>query len=85
MECYNVDASFRKDFLVKYPQLSDEFKKNQAWHFNLAGAAGELLKNIGVVDISYSHTCTYENAQLSSYRRQKNNAGRLATLIWLEE
>ena len=85
VECYNVSDSFRKDFLVKHPHLTNEFKKNQAWHFNLAGAAGELLRSIGVVDISYSQICTYENEQLSSFRRQKNNAGRLATLIWLEE
>lgn len=83
--CYEVGHEFKDNFLQKYPNLQNAFSKYQDWHFNLAQAAEYILKNLGVTQIFQSNICTFENEKLFSYRREKNKASRLATLIWLEE
>jgi YfiH family protein len=83
--CYEVGEEFKNNFLQKYPTLEQEFKKYTDWHFNLAHAAESVLKMIGVKNITQSNICTFENNRLFSYRREQDNASRLATLIWLEE
>ncbi len=83
-DCYEVGLEFKEQFLQHHPELNEHFHQKKHWHFDLAGAAETLLKNLGVSEIVQSQTCTFENTNLFSYRRQKEHASRLATMIWLE-
>jgi YfiH family protein len=83
--CYEVGEDFRQQFMRKDPSFADTFTKKQDWHFNLANAAELILKNLGVHEIHQSQLCTYEQQELFSYRREKENASRLGTIIWLED
>ena len=84
MDCYEVGLEFKELFLERHPELHGHFHYKNNWHFDLAGAAETLLKNLGVLEITQANTCTFENSNLFSYRRQKEHASRLATMIWLE-
>lgn len=82
--CYEVGLAFKEQILKRHPELHLHFHHLNDWHFDLAGAAHTLLNKIGVFEITQADTCTFENINLFSYRRQKEHASRLATMIWLE-
>lgn len=83
--CYEVGEDFRQNFLKKDAGFFDCFIKKKDWHFNLSHAAELILQKIGVHQIHQSHLCTFEQETLFSYRREKENASRLGTIIWLED
>jgi polyphenol oxidase len=83
--CYEVGESFRDKFLQKDIDFAQYFEKKQDWHFNLAKSAEHILQKLGVEEIYQSQCCTYEQEKLFSYRREKENASRLGSIIWLED
>lgn len=83
--CYPVDATFKENFLLQYPEARDCFIHQNQWHFSLTQMSEFIFKTLGTKYIYHSHECTFENQNFYSYRRDHGRTGRIATFIWIEE
>ncbi len=86
---FEVGDEVRQAFVDKYVEkkaLADNrFISNRPGHWlcDLPGLADDLLKQLGVADVTQSNLCSYCNeADFFSYRRQAIT-GRMASLIWI--
>lgn len=82
--CYEVgpdvvarlDARVSKNVLVAGP-------RRERWFLDLPGYLEILLQELGIERILRSPSCTYQDENLYSYRRDKVT-GRVATIVWRE-
>jgi len=82
--CYEVgpdvvarlDARVSKNVLVAGP-------RRERWFLDLPGYLEILLQELGIERIFRSPSCTYQDENLYSYRRDKVT-GRVATIVWRE-
>jgi YfiH family protein len=90
---FEVGDEVRQAFVEKYAdtyvdeQSSAESRfinnRTRHWLCDLPGLADDLLKGLGVADVTQSNLCSYANEKdFFSYRRQAVT-GRMACLIWI--
>lgn len=86
-EKFEVGDDVYQAFLSNYPQSTKAFVPHAEgkWLANLYELAKICLALKGVSHVYGGEFCTYtQNHLFHSYRRDKNAAGRLASLIWIE-
>lgn len=85
-QVYVVDQAFQANFLNRYPMLTHAFLYHQdKIYCDLKAIAIHQLHTVGIINVSVSPYCTYRDANLlDSYRRQGDQSGRQATLIWIQ-
>jgi YfiH family protein len=84
---YEVGEEVREHFLKLDPQAEKAFipSPQQRWLANLYELARLQLKKLGVNNIYGGEYCTYSNQEMFfSYRRDGNQTGRMASLIWIK-
>ena len=82
--CYEVgpdvvarlDARVSKNVLVAGP-------RRERWFLDLPGYLEILLQELGIERIFRSPSCSYQDENLYSFRRDKVT-GRVATIVWRE-
>ena len=82
---YRVGSEVRNVFVKKDPAATAAFtaNENQSWLANLPLLAQQHLSALNIKAIYNSDCCTYTQADLFySYRRDGNNTGRMASLIY---
>jgi YfiH family protein len=90
---FEVGDEVRQAFVEKYADTyvdeqspaESRFINNRTRHWlcDLPGLADDLLKGLGVADVTQSNLCSYANEKdFFSYRRQAVT-GRMACLIWI--
>lgn len=79
------------DFIDIFTKLNSNNKaafvldSNNNYYVNIFYLAAQSLKNAGVTKIYGGEYCTFSQSDLFfSYRRDDENSGRMASLIWLE-
>lgn len=81
-----LNQQIYQDFIHKQPKFQQGFSitPEKKYFANLYQLAKVVLTSIGITQIYGGDYCTYhENQRFYSYRRQKEYAGRMASLIWL--
>ncbi len=81
-----LGADIRDDFLKVDARYEQAFKQNEssAWYADIYHMARLCLEKYGVTQISGGDHCTVsEDDTFYSYRRQGDNSGRMASLIWI--
>jgi hypothetical protein len=70
----------------EFPQAKAQVSQERFWSIDLARANSYQLQRAGVLpeNIEISPSCTYEDKNLFSYRRDKSSAGRLMAIIQLK-
>jgi YfiH family protein len=82
---FEVGDEVRQAFVEKQALADKRFISNRTAHWlcDLPALADDLLKSLGVADVTCSNLCSYSNgADFFSYRRQAVT-GRMASLIWI--
>jgi YfiH family protein len=82
---FEVGDEVRQAFVEKYEAADKRFMTNRSAHWlcDLPALADDLLKRLGVTDVTQSNLCSYSNDDdFFSYRRQAVT-GRMACLIWI--
>ncbi|MFT4606593.1 MAG: YfiH family protein [Urechidicola sp.] len=86
---FEVGDEVRQAFVDKFFEIpapvDNRFISNRPGHWlcDLPALADDLLKHLGVADVTQSNLCSYCNeADFFSYRR-KAVTGRMASLIWI--
>tara|TARA_B110000014_G_C20091218_1_gene571317 strand:- start:637 stop:1386 length:750 start_codon:yes stop_codon:yes gene_type:complete len=82
--CYEVgpDVIARLDARISRNVL-DAGPRRERWFLDLPGYLEILLQELGIERILRSPSCTYQDENLYSYRRDKVT-GRVATIVWRE-
>ena len=82
--CYQVSAEFQKNFIKIDPHSSQCFHSNNgAIFFDLRRYACLKINQHKGGNIYHTADCTYETAELPSYRKsQKRNTSRMFSCIW---
>lgn len=85
-EAFEVGDDVYAAFCDKRPALHPYFKlkpEKNKFLLDLPGLCAEILRELGVSHVSFSHQCTYSNPHdWYSYRRSAST-GRQASLIWI--
>jgi polyphenol oxidase len=85
--CYQVQEEFLQDSEISKFSADVILKKNNSLFFDLPKLAKLQLLNLGIkekqIDTSYN-LCTICFSNFHSYRRDKENSGRQATVIYLK-
>jgi len=82
---FEVGDEVRQAFVQQQAMADKRFISNRPAHWlcDLPALADDLLKHIGVEDVTKSNLCSYtNNKDFFSYRRQAVT-GRMASLIWI--
>jgi hypothetical protein len=83
-----VGEEVRQKFIAhdaKAKAAFSELAEQNKWHADLYLLARQRLIALGVTKVFGGEFCTYNQADLFfSYRREKEVAGRMASLIWLD-
>lgn len=85
---FEVGEDVFSAFVQRMPVLEKAFQvhANGKWKANLYLIAELILQKEGVHDIQGGDFCTYSQPDLFfSYRRDKNETGRMASLIWIDK
>ena len=82
---YRVGDDLYQRFVAADPHYASAFHtRGQHWHMDLARLAILQLNRAGVVRVSHSDRCVYDDPQnFFSYRRD-GATGRMAALIWID-
>ena len=82
---FEVGEEVRDAFIQHDPDAAQAFKvKEKKWLANLYELARLRLNKKGVTQIYGGDMCTFSDSKrFYSYRRDGQNSGRLATLIWM--
>jgi YfiH family protein len=87
-QAFEVGSEVRDAFLKRGKEAVAAFKPSQKsdhWMADLYQLARQRLHKLGVTKVYGGDFCTYtDHERFYSYRRD-NQAGRMATLIWLEK
>lgn len=86
-EKFEVGADVYKAFVEKEPNAKDCFANvsHDKWLANLYRLATVRLKKIGINQIYGGEYCTHsQNELFYSYRRDKGQTGRMASVIWID-
>ena len=80
-DMYEVDS----DILRSFPGHTSHFKHNKSGKYNMdtKNIAYDILRKIGITDVTISPACTYKDNRLFSYRKNKIT-GRFISLIWFK-
>ena len=80
-DMYEVD----NDILRSFPGHTSHFKYNKSGKYNMdiKNIANDILRKIGITDVTISSACTYKDDRLFSYRKNKTT-GRFISLIWFK-
>lgn len=84
---YEVGHEVRDHFIAEQPEARDAFSPsaNQRWLANLYALARLRLLKLGATAIYGGDYCTFTDPKrFFSYRRDGQNTGRMASLIWIE-
>ena len=83
---FEVGIEVKLRYLSKNKNFENSFTFiNDKYYLDLYDVARQVLEGLGVSSISFENMCTYNNSDLYfSYRRDGNNSGRMAHLIWIE-
>ena len=84
---FEITEDVRQLFIADNKKSTPCFvqKKEGVWFANLYHLAKQRLLSAGVENIYGGEYCTYsQDALFFSYRRDKGQTGRMASLIWLE-
>lgn len=84
---FEVGSDVYAAFTATDPQAAAAFiaKENEKWMADLFALARMRLTSQGVTAIYGGNHCTYAEHELfHSYRRDGQNSGRMASLIWIE-
>jgi YfiH family protein len=84
--CYEVGNEVREQFLAVTPDAEKAFtpSPNQRWLADLYELARIRLRKQGVDRIYGGEYCTYtDKSRFYSYRRDGQQTGRMASLIWM--
>jgi YfiH family protein len=79
--CYEVGAELAEKFAGRFgegPWIRREFRQP---HLDLKTLNAHLLREAGVATIEVETACTFEAADLHSFRRDDARAGRLAAFV----
>lgn len=82
---FEVGDEVRQAFVDKHASADNRFISNRPAHWlcDLPAMADDLLKSLGVADVTQSNLCSYSNEDdFFSYRREAIT-GRMASLIWI--
>jgi YfiH family protein len=80
-----VRQSFVDQLIDNRTSVDNRFVNNRPGHWlcDLPALADDLLKHLGIADVTQSNLCSYSNADdFFSYRRQAIT-GRMVCLIWI--
>lgn len=79
--CYEVSEDLAEKFESKFgfPDIAE--RKNGKFYLNLRKIIEKNLKRLGVSEIIHLQNCTFCNKYLYSFRRDRENAGRMITII----
>ncbi|WP_170308610.1 peptidoglycan editing factor PgeF [Corallincola luteus] len=85
-EAFEVGKDVRSQFLDASPEAALAFVEyREKYLANLPLLAQQRLASIGVMNVTFSHLCTYTDAaSFFSYRRD-GVTGRMASIIWLSD
>jgi len=83
---FEVGEEVRSQYLSKNENFERCFTYlNDKYYLDLYDAARIVLKSLGIESISGGDRCTYnEPDQFFSYRRDEEQSGRMAHLIWID-
>ena len=84
---FEVGPEVREAFIRVTPEAASAFRKGAGdrWFGDLYQLARQRLKAAGVTAVYGGGFCTFEQQELFySYRRDGKEAGRLASVIWIE-
>ena len=86
MSFFEVGKEVRGQYLSKDNKFSRAFTiTNNKIYLDLYEAARVILESFGISSISGADRCTFkESNQFFSYRRDGENSGRMAHLIWIK-
>jgi hypothetical protein len=86
MSHFEVGEEIRSLYLSKDDNFERSFLfKNNKLYLDLYDAARVILERFNVALISGGNKCTFEESKhFFSYRRDGDNSGRMAHLIWME-
>ena len=73
------------DILSSFSEHTSHFKHNNSGKYNMdiKNIAHDILRKIGITDVTISSACTYKDDRLFSYRKNKTT-GRFISLIWFK-
>jgi polyphenol oxidase len=80
--CYEVGDEFVEAFNQAYPAYEQCFIKKARWYADLPKLAQMILVEDGIIDVSQSEVCTFEDEERYYSYRRDGESGRIATLIW---
>lgn len=80
-DMYEVDS----EILRSFPGHTSHFKHNKSGKYNMdiKNIAYDILRKIGITDVTISPACTCKDNRLFSYRKNKIT-GRFISLIWFK-
>ena len=83
---FEIGTEVKSQYLSKNEKFKRSFAEvNAKYYLDLYDAARVVLEGCGIKAISGGVDCTYkETEKYFSYRRDGNNSGRMAHLIWME-
>lgn len=83
-QALQLNADIRAQFIERLPDFADGFTQYKgAWFADIYQLARINLANHGVYNVTGGTHCTYTEKELFfSYRREGDNAGRMASLIY---
>ena len=86
MSFFEVGEEVRSLYLSRNNKFSRAFTiTNNKIYLDLYEAARVILESFGISSISGANRCTFkESNQFFSYRRDGENSGRMAHLIWMK-
>ncbi|MDF1795943.1 MAG: peptidoglycan editing factor PgeF [Coxiellaceae bacterium] len=86
-DALELNADIRNEFLAVDTRYNEAFNQNEAgaWFADIYLMARLCLGKYGVTQITGGDYCTYHDPdKFYSYRRQGDNSGRMASLIWID-
>ena len=86
VNCFEVGEEVKCMYLSKNQSFDRSFSfYNKKHYLNLYDAAKVVLEGFNITSISGGYHCTYtESNNYFSYRRDGENSGRMAHLIWMK-
>lgn len=84
-QAFNVDNTIRLDFINRYPHNKEAFHQTDTdWLADIYALAKTSLKAVGVSRVYGGEYCTVTDKRFFSYRRDGNNTGRMASVIYIK-
>jgi len=87
VEAFEVGPEVREAFIRQMPTSEAAFTQGQGdrWMGNLYQLATLRLRSQGIESIYGGGLCTVNDPRFFSYRRDGQQSGRMASLIWIEK